>query len=81
MSILKMECYVDMPKISYLTALDYYILICFGFVVFSIIEFALIHQDKIGDDDLPLLVNKAYYLRLRQELDKVPKDQRWVIAI
>lgn len=46
-----MECYTDMPKISYLTALDFYMVTCYGFVVFSILEFAVVHQDKFNYKD------------------------------
>lgn len=75
MSILKMECYVDMPKISYLTALDYYILICFGFVIFSIMEFALVHQDTFNIDDFEeFIANKAYFLKLREVLKNKSKQ-------
>ncbi len=41
-----------MPKISYLTAIDYYIITCYGFVVFSILEFAFVHQDKFDCEEL-----------------------------
>ena len=54
MTILKMECYTNMPKISYLTALDFYMVTCYGFVVFSILEFAVVHQDKFNYQDFEM---------------------------
>ncbi len=51
-----MDCYSDMPKISYLTALDYYIITCYGFVVFSILEFAFVHQDKFDYEEYAMKV-------------------------
>jgi gamma-aminobutyric acid receptor subunit alpha len=52
MTILKMECNTDMPKISYLTALDFYLITCYGFVLFSILEFALIHQNESNSNSV-----------------------------
>ncbi len=46
MSFLKIDCNTDMPKISYMTALDYYLITCYSFVLFSILEFALVHQEE-----------------------------------
>jgi len=33
----------DLPKVSYSTALDYYVGMCFAFVLASIIQFAGVH--------------------------------------
>jgi hypothetical protein len=51
----------DLPKVSYSTALDYYVVACFGFVLLSILQFAGVHYftkqgsgetiDDDGDDE------------------------------
>lgn len=49
----------DLPKVSYSTALDYFVAVCFGFVLATIIQFAAVHfytkrnsgEDETGDDD------------------------------
>ena len=33
----------DLPKVSYSTALDYFVAVCFGFVLATIIQFAAVH--------------------------------------
>jgi len=33
----------DLPKVSYSTALDYFVGVCFGFVLTTIIQFAGVH--------------------------------------
>ena len=69
MSILKMDCYSEMPKISYLTALDFYIITCYGFVLFSILEFAVVHQDKFDYDEfvIKVLENKTNFVNSETE--------------
>lgn len=44
MALLIMESKVDLPKISYLTALDIYLMVCFGYVLSSVIEFVWVHH-------------------------------------
>ena len=57
MALLIIENKVDFPKISYLTASDLYLIICFGFILSSIIEFALVHYETrlIYEQDLFIL--------------------------
>ena len=43
MALLIMESKIDLPKISYLTALDIYLMVCFGYVLSSVIEFVWVH--------------------------------------
>lgn len=43
---LNIENTSDMPKVSYLKAIDYYMFSCFGFIIFSIIEFAFLNKKK-----------------------------------
>jgi gamma-aminobutyric acid receptor subunit alpha len=43
MALLIMENKVDFPKTAYMTALDVYLIVCFGFILSSIIEFAWVH--------------------------------------
>ena len=43
----------DLPKVSYATALDWFILMCYGFVIASLLEFAGVHYfTKIGSGEI-----------------------------
>lgn len=43
----------DLPKVSYATALDWFILMCYGFVIASLLEFAGVHYfTKIGSGEV-----------------------------
>ena len=43
----------DLPKVSYATALDWFILMCYGFVIASLLEFAGVHYfTKIGSGEM-----------------------------
>ena len=49
----------DLPKVSYSTALDYFVAVCFAFVLASILQFASVHfftkhgsGETIVDSDL-----------------------------
>lgn len=44
MALLIMESKVELPKVPYLTALDIYLEVCFGFVLSSVFEFACVHH-------------------------------------
>lgn len=66
-----MDYYTDMPKISYLTALDFYMITCYGFVVFSILEFAIVHQDKFDYEEFAMKV-----LEYKTNLNKSQKTDR-----
>ena len=43
MTFLGLDIRTDLPKVSYVTALDYYVAVCFGFVISTIIQFAVVH--------------------------------------
>ena len=43
MAFLAIDNRRDLPKVSYSTALDYFVGICFGFVLASVIQFASVH--------------------------------------
>ena len=44
----------DLPRVSYSTALDYYVGACFAFVLSSILQFASVHYfTKIGSGEEP----------------------------
>lgn len=42
----------DLPKVHYATALDWFVIMCFGFVIGSLLQFAAVHYfTKIGSGD------------------------------
>ena len=43
MAFLGIDNRVDLPKVSYSTALDYFVAMCFAFVLASIIQFSGVH--------------------------------------
>ena len=43
MAFLGIDNRVDLPKVSYSTALDYFVGMCFAFVLASIIQFSGVH--------------------------------------
>lgn len=50
----------QMPKVSYATALDWFVILCFGFVFAVMIEYAVINFiDKITSDITKLLEAKG----------------------
>ena len=52
MTFLGLETRNDLPKVSYMTALDYFVAINFAFLFASFIEFAIVHwYTKIGTGD------------------------------
>lgn len=46
----------DLPRVSYATALDWYTVMCFLFVVFTLLEFAGVHYfTKVGAGEVPII--------------------------
>ncbi|KPM06734.1 gamma-aminobutyric acid receptor alpha-like protein [Sarcoptes scabiei] len=46
----------DLPRVSYATALDWYTVMCFLFVVFTLLEFAGVHYfTKVGTGEMPII--------------------------
>lgn len=42
----------DLPKVEYATALDWFVIMCFGFVIGSLLQFAAVHYfTKIGSGE------------------------------
>ena len=42
----------DLPKVHYATALDWFVIMCFGFVIGSLLQFAAVHYfTKIGSGE------------------------------
>ena len=53
MTFLALENRNDLPRVSYATALDVYVAMCFIFVLLTIVQFAIVHRfTKIGHGDL-----------------------------
>ena len=49
LSTFGLDTRTDLPRVSYATALDWYTIMCFLFVVFTLLEFASVHYfTKIG---------------------------------
>ncbi|CAI9727246.1 gamma-aminobutyric acid receptor alpha-like [Octopus vulgaris] len=56
MTFLGLDIRTDLPKVSYVTALDYYVAVCFGFVISTIIQFAVVHYfTKYGTGDMNMV--------------------------
>jgi gamma-aminobutyric acid receptor subunit alpha len=54
MAFLGLDNRNDLPKVSYSTALDYFVGTCFAFVLASIIQFAGVHYfTKHGSGEVP----------------------------
>lgn len=53
MVYLIMECKSDLPKVKYFTALDIYLVVCFIFIVSSVIEYGIVHLqiEKLDEQD------------------------------
>ncbi|XP_022258400.1 gamma-aminobutyric acid receptor alpha-like [Limulus polyphemus] len=52
MTFLGLESRNDLPRVSYCTALDYYVALCFFFVFATIAEFAVVHYyTKVGSGE------------------------------
>lgn len=50
----------SLPKVSYATALDWYVIICFAFAFAVMIEYAIINfMDKLAEDIKRLLEEEA----------------------
>ena len=43
MAFLSIDNRTDLPKVSYSTAIDYFLAVCFAFVFASILQFASVH--------------------------------------
>ena len=49
-----MDSSKDLPKVPYATSLDWFIILCFGFVIASVFEFAGVHYfTKLDYGDMP----------------------------
>ncbi|RWS14117.1 putative GABA-gated ion channel-like protein, partial [Dinothrombium tinctorium] len=56
LSTFGLDTRTDLPKVSYPTALDWFVIMCFSFVMFTILEFAGVHYfTKIGSGEVPLI--------------------------
>lgn len=63
----------DLPRVSYSTALDVYVAICFVFVLATIIQFAAVHYyTKLGYGEGPQL---ARYIAKEVELEEILEDE------
>lgn len=57
MTFLGMDNRQDLPRVSYSTALDWFVAMCFAFILATIIEFAGVHYfTKHGSGELHLML-------------------------
>ncbi|KAI1286118.1 Gamma-aminobutyric acid receptor subunit alpha-6 [Halotydeus destructor] len=56
LSTFGMDTRTDLPKVSYPTALDWFVIMCFSFVSSTLLEFASVHYfTKIGFGEVPVI--------------------------
>ena len=56
LSTFGLDTRTDLPRVSYATALDWFTIMCFLFVVFTLLEFAGVHYfTKIGSGEVPVI--------------------------
>jgi len=73
MTFISLDNRNDLPRVSYSTALDIYVAICFAFVLATIIQFAAVHYfTKFGCGEGPQL---ARYIAKEVELEEIMEDQ------
>lgn len=54
LSTFGLDTKTDLPKVSYPTALDWFVIMCFTFVIATLLEFAGVHYfTKIGFGEFP----------------------------
>lgn len=61
----------DLPKVSYVTALDCFLAVCFIFVFSTLFEFALVHfytKARTGDLNENIRELEDYVIRVRNEV-------------
>ncbi|GBM74171.1 Gamma-aminobutyric acid receptor alpha-like [Araneus ventricosus] len=56
LSTFGLDTKTDLPKVSYPTALDWFVIMCFTFVIATLLEFAGVHYfTKIGSGEFPCI--------------------------
>lgn len=56
LSTFGLDTKTDLPKVSYPTALDWFVIMCFTFVIATLLEFAGVHYfTKIGFGEFPCI--------------------------
>ena len=69
MTFIALDSRSDLPRVTYPTALDNYILLCYAFLFLCIVEFAMVHsftKFNTGDPEMRMYE--------RQRVQKIPKD-------
>ncbi|GIY80015.1 gamma-aminobutyric acid receptor alpha-like [Caerostris extrusa] len=60
LSTFGLDTKTDLPKVSYPTALDWFVIMCFTFVIATLLEFAGVHYfTKIGSGEFPCVESGA----------------------
>ncbi|PRD32844.1 UNVERIFIED_CONTAM: Grd [Trichonephila clavipes] len=60
LSTFGLDTKTDLPKVSYPTALDWFVIMCFTFVIATLLEFAGVHYfTKIGSGEFPCVDSGA----------------------
>lgn len=56
LSTFGLDTKTDLPKVSYPTALDWFVIMCFTFVIATLLEFAGVHYfTKVGSGEFPCI--------------------------
>ncbi|XP_040062219.1 gamma-aminobutyric acid receptor alpha-like [Ixodes scapularis] len=55
LSTFVLDTRTDLPKVPYPTSLDWFVIMCFSFVIFTLLEYAGVHYfTKVGSGEFPL---------------------------
>lgn len=81
MIYLLMECKSDLPKVKYFTALDIYLVVCFIFIVSSLLEYGIVHLqiEQLDEQDTLtvyryLSLNRRGIRNFKKSLRDIEKD-------
>lgn len=76
-----MECKSDLPKIKYFTALDIYLVVCFIFIVSTLLEYGIVHLQikQLDEQDILtvyryLSLNRRGFKNFKKSLKEIEID-------
>ena len=91
LTTLSMDARGDLPKVAYPTALDWFVLKCYVFVIASLLEFAGVHYfTKVGTGEYYRLVHIWMVLIFNMKLKKLCNysvmniiffEERWILQM
>jgi len=72
MTFLGLEARTDLPKVSYPTALDFFVFLSFGFIFATILQFAVVHYfTKYGSGECYFIIEELDSDSAESETEKV----------